>query len=303
MLEESVASQFRGSLKSLTDVLADTAPAFIRCVKPNHDKAARRFDGGAVRRQLRAAGMLETVRIRQQGFALREDHAHFFARHRFLAPRAKNVGELVGALSRLLRVSRGDWQIGHTKLFLKTAIARKLSALVVSRLRAAARAAQRAWRARRARLAAGRVQRHWRVRRAVARSLRSRAAARGAQRVARGRAARRRCARARGGDGRACARRCRRGAALAAKRAAAGRRRRVGRRRRRRRGRRVGARRRRARRRGHRRGARARRRARGEQFDRCAPLERAAADARGRPTPALAAAGLGELELERAAGR
>ena len=100
MFETSASSQFRSSLRSLLEVITATTPAFIRCIKPNHDKQPNSFHASDVLRQLRYAGMMETVRIRQQGFSMRVDHASFFAKHRFLEPRAANVGELVGTLSR-----------------------------------------------------------------------------------------------------------------------------------------------------------------------------------------------------------
>ncbi len=60
----SVASQFRSSLQLLVSDLEKTAPHFIRCIKPNSKKEANSLDSGEVLRQLRYAGMMETIRIR-----------------------------------------------------------------------------------------------------------------------------------------------------------------------------------------------------------------------------------------------
>lgn len=49
------------------NVLKLSEPHFIRCVKPNHDKAADSFQDELVTKQLRYTGMLETTRIRREG--------------------------------------------------------------------------------------------------------------------------------------------------------------------------------------------------------------------------------------------
>ena len=68
-----------------------TAPHYVRCVKPNHFKRPDDLEVGEVLRQLRYAGMMETVRIRQQGYALRLPHGEFFRRYRLLVPRSRGV--------------------------------------------------------------------------------------------------------------------------------------------------------------------------------------------------------------------
>jgi myosin heavy subunit len=52
------------------NVLKLSEPHFIRCVKPNHDKAADSFQDELVTKQLRYTGMLETTRIRREGCVL-----------------------------------------------------------------------------------------------------------------------------------------------------------------------------------------------------------------------------------------
>ena len=51
-----------------------------RCLKPNSLKAANSFDSELVLAQLRYTGILETVRIRRQGYATRLLHDIFFER-------------------------------------------------------------------------------------------------------------------------------------------------------------------------------------------------------------------------------
>ena len=44
--------------------LNSTTPHYVRCIKPNDEKAAFQFDNKRGVQQLRACGVLETVRIR-----------------------------------------------------------------------------------------------------------------------------------------------------------------------------------------------------------------------------------------------
>lgn len=71
----TVASSFVASLDSLISLMNSSRPHFVRCIKPNMDKQANRYDPVYVRRQLNYCGMLETVRIRQQGFPHRLGYA------------------------------------------------------------------------------------------------------------------------------------------------------------------------------------------------------------------------------------
>ena len=54
------------------DTLTSTTPHYIRCVKPNALKAPNMLVPDECLRQLKHAGMMEVVRIRQQGFSTRE---------------------------------------------------------------------------------------------------------------------------------------------------------------------------------------------------------------------------------------
>lgn len=48
-----------------------TTPHYIRCIKPNDEKAAFKYNPGRVVQQLRACGVLETIRISAAGFPSR----------------------------------------------------------------------------------------------------------------------------------------------------------------------------------------------------------------------------------------
>lgn len=115
-----------------------------RCIKPNLDKSSDSFNSGEVLRQLRYAGMMETIRIRREGYALREDHESFYNRFHLLlnpeeAAEGEGISHLVKVLSERLSITDADWQIGHTKIFLRRELANKLELLALLRVHAAAR--------------------------------------------------------------------------------------------------------------------------------------------------------------------
>lgn len=144
----SVGSQFKSSLQSLVNDLEETQPHYIRCVKPNLRKASNYFAAGEVLKQLRYSGMMEAIRIRREGYALREDHLSFYNRFSVLLS-AEELGEdggedggiekLVQVISTRLNVTEADWQIGHSKIFLRRELSEKLERLAKLRVYAAAR--------------------------------------------------------------------------------------------------------------------------------------------------------------------
>lgn len=140
----SVASQFKLSLQSLVDDLEMTQPHYIRCIKPNLKKASNLFSAGEVLKQLRYSGMMEAIRIRREGYALREDHQSFYNRFSVLLgtdDTKEDIGidQLVKVLSKRLNVTDADWQIGHSKIFLRRELSDKLERLAKLRVHRAAR--------------------------------------------------------------------------------------------------------------------------------------------------------------------
>ena len=79
-LAATIASKFKSQLQVLYDALLATSPHYVRCIKPNALKRPNVFERPMVMDQLLYAGVLETVRIRQQGFPVREDYVAFWRR-------------------------------------------------------------------------------------------------------------------------------------------------------------------------------------------------------------------------------
>jgi myosin heavy subunit len=111
----SVGSQFRTSLQTLVADLEKTRPHYIRCIKPNLTKSPSSFMSGEVLKQLRYSGMMEAIRIRREGYALREEHESFFNRFSVLLSSDEldcdeaGIVQLVKVLSKLLHVTDADW--------------------------------------------------------------------------------------------------------------------------------------------------------------------------------------------------
>mmetsp|Transcript_1384 Transcript_1384/g.1840 ORF Transcript_1384/g.1840 Transcript_1384/m.1840 type:complete len:1250 (-) Transcript_1384:96-3845(-) len=146
----TVSDQFRKQLGSLITKLEACQPHFVRCIKPNEEKSAEFFHSTKCLQQLRHAGMLETIRIRDQGYALRETHELFHRRFRVLAPNAKDCKELVSQIAHLFGLEdASQWQIGRTKVFLRRDMAELLDRTAACRLVAASRIISRALRLKR----------------------------------------------------------------------------------------------------------------------------------------------------------
>ncbi|KAA0189970.1 hypothetical protein HAZT_HAZT003315, partial [Hyalella azteca] len=73
--QQTVGTYFRYSLMDLLQKMVNGSPHFVRCIKPNDQKAKNSFDRD--KQQLRYAGVMETVRIRQHGYSHRILFADF----------------------------------------------------------------------------------------------------------------------------------------------------------------------------------------------------------------------------------
>ncbi|KAK4294236.1 hypothetical protein Pmani_033125 [Petrolisthes manimaculis] len=121
----TLSAQFKKSLDMLMKTLLSCQPFFIRCIKPNEFKKPMLFDRELCCRQLRYSGMMETIRIRRAGYPIRHTFREFVERYRFLingCPPAHKV-DCHAATSKICHqvLGRADYQMGHTKVFLKDA--------------------------------------------------------------------------------------------------------------------------------------------------------------------------------------
>ncbi|XP_057659116.1 myosin-VIIa [Diorhabda carinulata] len=128
----TVAARFGDSLHTLLESMSRCNPWFIRCVKPNSDKAPMRFDMPVVLEQLRYTGMLDTIKIRQSGYPVRMKFHHFVDRYRYLLvkiPRGAPYRDLCRAILDHIpptETEGPDYQLGATRVFLRESLERRL---------------------------------------------------------------------------------------------------------------------------------------------------------------------------------
>lgn len=113
------------------------SPQFIRCIKPNEIKEAKKFESTKVLKQLRYTGVLETIRIRQNGFSHRFPFADFLKRYCFLgfAFNEKVVANRENCRLLLVRLKMDGWALGKSKVFLKYYHVEILAKLYEERIR------------------------------------------------------------------------------------------------------------------------------------------------------------------------
>uniref|UniRef100_A0A8C6Q8H4 Unconventional myosin-XV n=1 Tax=Nannospalax galili TaxID=1026970 RepID=A0A8C6Q8H4_NANGA len=119
----TVAAKFQQSLLDLVEKMERCNPLFVRCLKPNHKKEPGLFEPDVMMAQLRYSGVLETVRIRKEGFPVRLPFQVFIDRYRCLVALKLDLpadGNMcVSVLSRLCTVMPDMYCVGVSKLFLK----------------------------------------------------------------------------------------------------------------------------------------------------------------------------------------
>jgi len=145
----TVAARFHDSLHALLESMSKCNPWFVRCVKPNNEKAPMRFDLPVVLEQLRYTGMLETIRIRKMGYPIRMKFAQFVERYRCLLTRRERRS-LIGhtppekVCSLLLERETNDhFQLGISKVFMREVLEQYLERKRLDKIRDAAMVIQR----------------------------------------------------------------------------------------------------------------------------------------------------------------
>ena len=76
----TLGSIFKASLINLKETIDSTNAHYIRCIKPNEAKAAWEFEAPLVLSQLKACGVLETIRISCAGYPTRWTFEEFAER-------------------------------------------------------------------------------------------------------------------------------------------------------------------------------------------------------------------------------
>ncbi|KAL9945393.1 hypothetical protein ACHAQF_007478 [Verticillium nonalfalfae] len=133
---------FRSSLIELMNTINNTDVHYIRCIKPNEAKESWKFEGPMVLSQLRACGVLETVRISCAGYPTRWTYEEFALRYYMLVHSdqwTSEIRDMANAiLTKALGTSSGKgmdkYQLGLTKIFFRAGMLAFLENLRTSRL-------------------------------------------------------------------------------------------------------------------------------------------------------------------------
>lgn len=130
--KDTLGTQFKKQLDNLMTTLKLAEPHFIRCLKPNYEKAADEFKSELVLRQIRYAGLFEAIRIRASGFTFRKP-LHIFlknyivflpAEHREVLQNIDDPTSARDGCQLILNLHESELnlheiKLGHTKIFYK----------------------------------------------------------------------------------------------------------------------------------------------------------------------------------------
>uniref|UniRef100_A0A4W5KHV7 Myosin-IIIb-like n=1 Tax=Hucho hucho TaxID=62062 RepID=A0A4W5KHV7_9TELE len=117
--KQSVGAQFKHSLAVLMEKMFVASPHFVRCIKPNGNKLPDQVDNKRVMDQLRYNGLLETIRIRRDGFSWRPSFKEFAQRYNILLIKPDLPLTKESCLSILNTTEIHGWKCGSSRLFFK----------------------------------------------------------------------------------------------------------------------------------------------------------------------------------------
>ncbi|RHZ80366.1 hypothetical protein Glove_137g32 [Diversispora epigaea] len=133
----TLGSIFKVSLINLMETINSTNVHYIRCIKPNEVKIAWVFEPQMVLGQLRACGVLETIRISCAGYPSRWTFDEFVQRYYMLvrsthwSPDSKKLCTII--LDASIKLP-DKYQIGITKIFFRAGMLAYLEKLRLDRL-------------------------------------------------------------------------------------------------------------------------------------------------------------------------
>ncbi|KAG0015544.1 Myosin type-2 heavy chain 1 [Entomortierella chlamydospora] len=121
----TLGSIFKGSLIQLMDTINSTNVHYIRCLKPNEAKQPWAFDAPMVLGQLRACGVLETIRISCAGYPSRWSFSEFVERY-YMLVNSEHWGfdtqKMCSAILEATIKEADKYQVGLTKIFFRAGL-------------------------------------------------------------------------------------------------------------------------------------------------------------------------------------
>eukprot|EP00918_Siedleckia_nematoides_P090231 GHVU01198306.1.p1 GENE.GHVU01198306.1~~GHVU01198306.1.p1 ORF type:complete len:828 (-),score=225.74 GHVU01198306.1:278-2761(-) len=121
------SEQFHVQLDEMMKVINSTEPRFIRCVKPNEEKAALKMDYAKTFVQLHALSVMEALQLRLKGFSYRRPFADFIEQFKAVdlelyADKESPPTEVCEKILKAGGISNTDpelWKMGNTMVFMK----------------------------------------------------------------------------------------------------------------------------------------------------------------------------------------
>lgn len=104
------------------ETIRSTEAHYIRCIKPNQTKSAFQFEAIGVLQQLRACGVLETIRISCAGYPSRWTFQEFVERYYLLVRSQEWRGNARTVAETIVKkaIKKEDlYQMGLTKIFFR----------------------------------------------------------------------------------------------------------------------------------------------------------------------------------------
>jgi myosin V len=126
---KSISYLFKNQLKELVKIINETNTHYVRCIKPNDENISDYFNKVKITHQLKYCGVLEAIKVARSGYAVKMKFDYFIDRYNVIKDcktieKFKNNNYL----------EKEDFQIGLTKVFLKTNAYEKLEQIRLDRL-------------------------------------------------------------------------------------------------------------------------------------------------------------------------
>ncbi|CDR94747.1 myosin B, putative [Babesia bigemina] len=121
-----LGSKFQSSIGALMRTLNETESHFIRCIKTNQQKQPLLFETRNVYGQLISLSIVEAIQTIHRGFAYRATFEKFIQDNEFLnsflnfqSSGGSDMKSSIVTIMRNLGIDENEYQVGHTKVFLK----------------------------------------------------------------------------------------------------------------------------------------------------------------------------------------
>ncbi|XP_052457931.1 unconventional myosin-Ie isoform X3 [Carassius gibelio] len=120
----TAGSKIKKQANDLVSTLMKCTPHYIRCIKPNETKKPRDWEESRVKHQVEYLGLKENIRVRRAGYAYRRFFRKFLNRYAILTRESwptwrGDERQGVMHLLRSVNMDQDQYQLGHTKIFIK----------------------------------------------------------------------------------------------------------------------------------------------------------------------------------------